>query len=497
MAVTILVPTALRQFAAGNPEVAVEAATVGEALERLTNEHAELRRHLFNDRGEVRNFVNVYVNDEDIRHAARLETPVKEGDTVTIVPSIAGGVGLEEDLQTADGAGASTAAELPSLSNEEIARYSRHLIMPEVGVEGQRKLKAARVLLIGTGGLGAPTGMYLAAAGVGTLGLVDFDVVEASNLQRQIIHGTKDVGRPKIESARDRLADINPHIRIETHETRLTSENALEMFRDFDIIVDGTDNFPTRYLVNDACVLTGKANVYGSIFRFEGQASVFWAARGACYRCLYPEPPPPGLVPSCAEGGVLGVLPGIVGAIQANEAIKLILGGGEPLINRLLLFDAWKMRFRELKLRKDPDCPVCGERATIKELIDYEEFCGLRPTPAAVAEEQPSQLEEITAAEFKRRLDRGDDLQVIDVREPNEYDIARIPGARLIPLGQVVGRASEIDPARETVVHCKGGVRSAKAIDALRRAGYAGKLLNLKGGITAWSDEVDPSVPKY
>jgi MoaD family protein len=489
MAVTILIPTALRQFVGGNGEATIEADTVGKALDQLTKEHAELRKHLYNERDELRNFVNVYVNDEDIRHVSRLETPLKEGDTVTIVPSIAGGATTEEEISRT----------LPTLSNEEIARYSRHLIMPEVGMEGQRRLKAASVLMIGTGGLGAPTGMYLAAAGVGRLGIVDFDVVDFSNLQRQIIHGTRDVGRPKIESARERLNDINPHIEIETHETRLTSENALSLFRQYDIVVDGTDNFPTRYLVNDACVLTGKPNVYGSIFRFEGQASVFWAERGACYRCLYPEPPPPGLVPSCAEGGVLGVLPGIIGAIQANETIKLILGDGEPLINRLLLFDAWKLRFREMKLRKDPQCPVCGENATIKELIDYEEFCGLRPQPVtSVAEPaQTQELEEISATEFKRRLDRGDDLQIIDVREPAEYEIARIPGACLIPLGQVTNRINEIDQQRETVMHCKGGVRSAKAIEALRRAGYAGKLLNLKGGITAWSDEVDQSVPKY
>jgi adenylyltransferase/sulfurtransferase len=374
--------------------------------------------------------------------------------------------------------------------------------MPEVGMEGQRKLKAARVLMIGTGGLGAPLGMYLAAAGVGHLGIVDFDVVDESNLQRQIIHGTRDVGRPKIASARDRLQDINPLIKIETYETRLTSQNALELFRDYDIIVDGTDNFPTRYLVNDACVLTGKPNVYGSIFRFEGQASVFWAAAengsGACYRCLYSEPPPPGLVPSCAEGGVLGVLPGIIGSIQANETIKLILGGGESLVNRLLLFDAWRMRFRELKLRKNPDCPICGEHATIKELIDYEEFCGLRPQPAeAVASQNGQKLEEITASELGKRLERGDDLQLIDVREPHEYEIAKIPGTRLIPLGQVTNRIGEIDPSRETIVHCKGGARSAKAIEALKQAGFPGKLVNLKGGITAWSDEVDPRVPKY
>src|SRR5438270_5695258 len=474
MAVTVFIPTALRQFAGDREEVAVEARTVGEALDKLTGEHAELRRHLYGEQGALRNFVNVYVNDQDIRAAQRLETPLKEGDTISIVPAIAGGAATEEKVNERS---AVKAASLPSLSNEEIARYSRHLIMPEVGVEGQRRLKAARVLMIGTGGLGAPTGMYLAAAGVGTLGVVDFDVVDASNLQRQIVHGTKDVGRPKIESARDRLNDINPNVKIEAYETRLTSENALELFRDYDMVVDGTDNFPTRYLVNDACVLAGKPNVYGSIFRFEGQASVFWAAKGACYRCLYPEPPPVGLVPSCAEGGVLGVLPGIVGAIQANEAIKLILGGGEPLINRLLLFDAWKLRFRELKLRKDPACPVCGENPTIKELIDYEEFCGLRPAQAATTNqtEETRQMEEITASELKQRLDRGEDLQIIDVREPNEYDIAGIPGSKLIPLGQVVNRQDEIDHERETVVHCQGGVRSATAIEAQTRAGLKGR----------------------
>jgi adenylyltransferase/sulfurtransferase len=489
MPVTITIPTALRQYAGGMSELEVEATTVSEALERLTYTHAELRKHLYNDQNALRNFVNVYVNDEDIRHAGGGETPVKDGDTIMIVPSIAGGATTEEEL----------AADVTTLSNEEIARYSRHLIMPEVGMEGQRRLKAASVLMIGTGGLGAPLGMYLAAAGVGRLGIVDFDVVDESNLQRQIIHGTRDVGRPKIASARDRLNDINPHVHIETYETRLSSENALGLFRDYDIIVDGTDNFPTRYLVNDACVLTGKPNVYGSIFRFEGQASVFWAERGACYRCLYPEPPPPGLVPSCAEGGVLGVLPGIVGAIQANETIKLILGGdSRPLINRLLLFDAWQMRFRELKLRKDPQCPICGEHPTITALIDYEEFCGLKPPSAEEtnrAEEQ--KMEEITATELKARLDRGDDIQIIDVREPNEYDIARIPNATLIPLGQVANRMGEIDQTRETVMHCKMGGRSAKAIEALTRAGYTGRLVNLKGGITAWSNEVDPSVPKY
>jgi sulfur-carrier protein adenylyltransferase/sulfurtransferase len=492
MSITIAIPTALRQFAGGLSEVKVEAATAGEALNLLTASHAELRRHLFNDQNALRNFVNVYLNDEDIRHQNGPDTPVKDGDTILIVPSIAGGVATEP---LAVASGYAPANELsPMLSNEEIARYSRHVIIPEVGMTGQRKLKAASVLMIGTGGLGAPLGMYLAAAGVGRLGLVDFDVVDVSNLQRQIIHGTRDVGRPKIASARDRLEDINPHVEIETHETRLTSANALQLFGNYDVIVDGTDNFPTRYLVNDACVLTGKPNVYGSIFRFEGQASVFWAERGACYRCLYSEPPPPGLVPSCAEGGVLGVLPGIIGAIQATEALKIILGAPDIMVNRLLLFDAWRMRFRELKLRKNPDCPLCGDNPTIKELIDYEEFCGITPQ---LPTETENKMEEITATELKQRLDHGDDIQLIDVREPHEYEIALIPGSRLIPLGQVLDRVSEIDAGRETVVHCKMGGRSAKAIETLQRAGFTGQLTNLKGGITAWSDEVDPSVPKY
>ncbi len=483
MGIKVIIPTPLRQFADGKSEIEVEAKTAGEALEKLTAEHIELRRHLYKD-DELRSFVNVYVGEEDIRDLDGVDTEVKDGGEVLIVPSIAGG-NIAAEAKAKSG--------LPELSKEEIARYSRHLILPEVGLEGQRKLKTARVLMIGAGGLGSPLGLYLAAAGVGTIGIVDMDVVDESNLQRQIIHGTKDVGRAKIASAKDRLEDINPNTKIEAFETRLTSENALELFKDFDVIVDGTDNFPTRYLVNDASVLTGKPNVYGSIFRFEGQASVFWAEKGACYRCLYPEPPPPGLVPSCAEGGVLGVLPGIVGSIQANETIKVILGAEGILLNRLLLFDAWQMTFRQVKLRKNPDCPVCGENPTITELIDYEEFCGL---PNAV-EEQAETLEEITATELKKRLDSGEDLQLIDVREPHEYEIAKIPNTKLIPLGEVIKRKSEIDENRTTIVNCKGGVRSAKAIRALQEIGFNGKLINLKGGIGAWSDEVDASVPKY
>jgi sulfur-carrier protein adenylyltransferase/sulfurtransferase len=379
-----------------------------------------------------------------------------------------------------------------ALSNEEILRYSRHLIMPEVGMQGQQKLKAARVLCIGTGGLGSPLALYLAAAGVGTLGLVDFDVVDYTNLQRQIIHSTPDVGRPKLDSAEEKLRALNPYVDIRKFETRLTSANALEIFREFDVIADGTDNFPTRYLVNDACVLTGKPNVYGSIFRFEGQASVFATKDGPCYRCLYPEPPPPGLVPSCAEGGVLGILPGLVGIIQATEAIKLILGAGEPLIGRLLMVDALAMSFRTLKLRKNPECPACGAHPTIKKLIDYEQFCGI---PAAAHQEPAVNANDITPEELKRRLDAGEDLFVLDVREPNEYQIANL-GGYLIPLGDLPKRVNELDSSREIVAHCKMGGRSAKAVDFLRQAGFK-KVRNLTGGITAWSEKVDPKVPKY
>ncbi|MGC2420236.1 MAG: molybdopterin-synthase adenylyltransferase MoeB [Candidatus Acidiferrales bacterium] len=379
-----------------------------------------------------------------------------------------------------------------ALSKEEVLRYSRHLIMPEVGMEGQLKLKQAKVLCIGTGGLGAPLGLYLAAAGVGRMGLVDFDSVDFTNLQRQVLFDTNDVGRPKIEAAAERLRDLNPDIRIDTFETRLTSENALDILKDYDIIVDGTDNFPTRYLVNDACVLLGKPNVYGSIFRFEGQIAVFGYPGGPCYRCLYPEPPPPGLVPSCAEGGVLGVLPGIVGTIQAAETLKLILGKGEPLVGRLLLFDALAMRFRELKLRKNPECPVCGEHPTVTRLIDYAEFCGVRGEEVSTT---VSNVPEITPRELKTRLDRGDDIFILDVREPHEYQICNL-GGRLIPLGELSRRAAELDSSREIVAHCRSGKRSAEAVEFLRHAGFR-KIWNLKGGILAWADEVDPSVPKY
>jgi adenylyltransferase/sulfurtransferase len=381
--------------------------------------------------------------------------------------------------------------QVSTLSNEEVLRYSRHLIMPEVGMEGQEKLKSARVLCIGTGGLGSPLALYLAAAGVGTLGLVDFDVVDFSNLQRQVIHFTSDVGRSKLQSAKEKIAAINPFVSVKAFETRLTSENALKIFADFDIIVDGTDNFPTRFLVNDACVFTGKPNVYGSIFRFEGQASVFAAKDGPCYRCLYPEPPPPGLVPSCAEGGVLGILPGLVGLIQATEAIKLILGKGEPLIGRLLLVDALGMRFRELKLRKNPDCVVCGKNPTVTRLIDYEEFCGVRGQEKSVS----ANTFEISVEELKRRLDAKEEVFILDVREPHEYQICNLNG-HLIPLNDLPKRMNELDPDREVVVHCKMGGRSAKAVEFLHKSGFT-KAKNLTGGILAWSDKIDPKVPKY
>ena len=379
-----------------------------------------------------------------------------------------------------------------TLSNEEVLRYSRHLILPDVGIEGQRKLKAGRILLIGAGGLGSPLALYLAAAGVGTLGLVDFDVVDVSNLQRQVLHGTKDIGRPKLESARERIRDVNPHVHVELYETRLTSANALDIIRDYDVVIDGTDNFATRYLTNDACVLLGKPNVYGSIFRFEGQASVFALEEGPCYRCLFPEPPPPGLVPSCAEGGVLGVLPGLVGTIQATEGIKLILGVGEPLVGRLLLVDALTMQFRTVKLRKDPNCPACGTHE-IRELIDYDQFCGVTPESHVA---NPNEIPEITPSQLAERLRRGDDIDLIDVREPYELDIASIPNVQLIPLGTLAEALPTLDASRETVVICRTGARSGRAVRQLQAAGFR-KVYNLVGGIHRWADEVDPSLPKY
>lgn len=474
MASKVLIPAALRSYTGRLDSIEIEGRTVGELLAQLTVRFPELRKHLYTEEGRLRSFVNIYVGDQDVRYLQREATPVPSGEVVSIIPAVAGGAvaGVE-------------------LSRDEIRRYSRHLIMPEVGMEGQKKLKAARVLCIGAGGLGSPMALYLAAAGVGRLGLVDFDVVDYSNLHRQIIHSTKDVGRPKLESARDRLKALNPDIHVETHEVRLTSANALELFSQYDIVADGTDNFPTRYLVNDACVLSGKPNVYGSIFRFEGQASVFALPDGPCYRCLYPEPPPPGLVPSCAEGGVLGILPGIIGVIQATEAVKLILGQGRSLAGRLLLFDALEMKFRELKLRKDADCPICGTHRTIHQLIDYEQFCGLAEPPADQAA-----IPVISVEELKAKMDRSEDFYLLDVREPNEYDICKISGSHLIPLGQLQSRVHELSTAGDIVVHCKSGMRSAKAVQFLRESGFR-RVRNLQGGILAWAERIDPSTPRY
>jgi adenylyltransferase/sulfurtransferase len=469
----ILIPTALRQFTEQSDSVEVTGVTVGEALSELTTRYPNIKKNLFNDQGKLRSFVNVYVNDEDIRYLDKNDTKLEGGETISIVPSIAGG---------------STALVAEAaLTNEEIARYSRHLILPEVGMAGQLKLKQAKVAMVGAGGLGAPLGLYLAAAGIGRVGIVDFDVVDASNLQRQVIHGTRDIGRKKLDSAADRMRDINPHIQIDKFDTGLSSENALEILRDYDLVVDGTDNFPTRYLVNDACVLLKKPNVYGSIFRFEGQATVFAYEDGPCYRCLYPEPPPPGLVPSCAEGGVLGILPGIIGVVQATEAVKIILGIGETLKGRLLLYDALGMRFRELKLRRDKECPVCGDHPTVKELIDYQEFCGVKPV---------SVTDPIDVVEVKRKQDGGEKFLLLDVREPHEYQIAKIPGSTLIPLGQLPARLGELDKNAEIVAHCKMGGRSQQAVDLMKANGFT-NVRNMTGGITAWSDKVDPSVAKY
>jgi adenylyltransferase/sulfurtransferase len=485
----VSIPTPLRQFTGKLDSVSVAGATVGEVLNGLTTQYPDLRKQIFNDEGKLRSFVNVYLNDEDIRYLAKNETPAADGDTVSLVPSIAGGSTLTTPVEHG--------AETPALTKEEILRYSRHLIVPEVGIEGQRKLKAANVLLVGAGGLGAPLGLYLTAAGVGHIGIVDFDVVDVTNLQRQVIHFTRDVGRKKLDSAAEKMQAINPELRVTKHETALTSENALDILKDYDLVVDGTDNFPTRYLVNDACVLLGKPNVYGSIFRFEGQSTIFAYPGGPCYRCLYPEPPPPGLVPSCAEGGVLGILPGTIGLIQATETVKLILGIGEPLVGRLLLYDALAMRFRELKLRRNPECPVCGEHRTITKLIDYHQFCGV-PAPGSAAPHGETKVNEgeISVIELKEKLDRGDNFVLIDVREPHEYKICSIPGSKLIPLGEFPRHVAELDPAADIVIHCKSGGRSARACGVLRQAGFQ-HVRNVVGGILAWSDQVDPSVPKY
>ncbi len=495
--VQIRIPTPLRSFTGGASQIIVEGATVGDGIQRLVEQHPGLERHLFTPEGKLRNFVTLYLNEEDVRYLSRDATPVKDGDTVSIVPAIAGGSSESSPRGTADIGGSPSRSEPRAtgvtLTSDELRRYSRHLLLPEVGVAGQKTLRASKVLVVGAGGLGAPTTLYLAAAGIGEIGLIDFDKVELSNLQRQVLYTTADVGRPKLDAARERLTALNPGVRVVPYEERLTSHNALEILGRYDVVVDGTDNFPTRYLVNDACVLLHKPNIYGSIYRFEGQSSVFDASQGPCYRCLYPEPPPPGLVPSCAEGGVLGVLPGLIGVIQAIETIKALLHLGEPLIGRLLLFDALSMRFRELALRKNPECVICGTHPTQTELIDYAAFCGVSEPGAA---ELPSGLPEISPEELKMRLDQGEAPFLLDVREPEEWEIAHLPGATLIPRQQLPDRLTELTRAREVVVYCKSGNRSGQATRLLLQLGF-NNVRNLTGGIDAWARRIDPSVPRY
>ncbi len=473
MKVTVRIPAPLRRFTDNHAAVIVSADTVKEALKEVDSKYQDLASHLYGDEGRLRNFVNVYVRGVDIRYMEGMETRLEENDEVMIIPSIAGG---KENNSV--------------FERDDYIRYSRHFSLPEIGLEGQHKLKDASVLIIGVGGLGSPVSIYLAAAGVGHLGLVDFDIVDLSNLHRQILFSSQDVNQPKLKIAKERLESISPKTNVTTYEEPLTSNNAMKIFENYDIVVDGTDNFPTRYLVNDVCVFQGKPNIYGSIFRFDGQISIFYAKEGPCYRCLYSEPPPPGLVPSCAEGGVLGVLPGIVGSLQATEAIKWITGAGKSLVGRLLLFDALSMAFREVKLQKDPDCLVCGAHPTITEPIDYEGFCGVSSTQETIA------VPEIYVQEVKQKLDRKEDFLILDVREPWEREIAQINGALFIPMNSVLSRLKELDPSKEIVIHCRTGQRSASVTQSLIKEGYS-NVKNMVGGINAWTTEVDPNLNLY
>ena len=477
MAISILIPTPLRRYVGGAKSVAVEAQTAAGAMAALAERSPELRKQLFDDTGKLRNFVNLYLGDQNARDLAPSLAAValKDGDVLTIVPAIAGG------------------APETTLSREEILRYSRHLIMPEVTLAGQKRLKSASVLCIGAGGLGSPLTLYLAAAGVGKIGVVDFDTVDLTNIQRQILYSTADVGRPKLEAAKERLTQLNPEIEIVTHSLHLASWNVMDLFKDYDVIADGTDNFPTRYLVNDACVLAGKPNVYASIFRFEGQISVFDAKRGPCYRCLFPEPPPPGLVPSCAEGGVLGVLPGIVGSLQALEVLKIILGVGDSLIGRLVMFDALAFEFRELAVRKDAKCAVCGASPTVTAPIDYEAFCQVR---GAEPDVDGRSIASITVEDFQGRRQHGEAFNLLDVREQHEFEIAQIPGSTLFPLSELPSRLHELDSTQTYTLHCHKSGRSVQAYQLMRKAGF-GRLQILAGGIDAWAERVDRSMPRY
>lgn len=485
MAVKVLIPTTLRLFTNHCSEVQLEGNTVGEIITALSDEYPETKKALFDENGKLRSFINIFLNEDNIRSLQGYETPVQEGDEIMLIPAIAGGALTDSVLGEKKG---------EKLTNDEIQRYSRHLLLKEVGVKGQKRLKAAKVLIVGLGGLGAPLAQYLAAAGVGTIGLIDFDEVEESNLQRQVIHGTRDIGRPKVASAKDSIRQINPLVKVETYNYPLTADNAVDIIKEYDVVADASDNYKTRYLVNDACVLLEKPDVFGAMYQFEGQITVYYGKEGPCYRCMYPAPPPPGLVPSCATGGVVGVLPGVIGTLQANEVIKLIVGGGNPLIGRLVTFDAWNMKWRELKICKDPDCPVCGKNPTITELeeYDYEDFCGIKQQ-----EEENEAVEGIEAKELKRRLDEGERITLIDVREPHERAIVKFLDAKAIPIGQLARRQNELDPDIDTVFVCKEGKRSILAVNTLREAGYKGKMYNLKDGTNAWARDVDPSFPKY
>ena len=503
---SIRIPTPLRAYTQGQASIEAPGDTVGEALANLVEQHPDLRRHLFND-DELRSFVNIFIDDEDIRFLQGLDTEIAADERLRIIPSIAGGQNAPPLHE-----------RLADLNKQEVKRYSRHVIMPEVGMEGQRRLKASSVLLIGAGGLGSPLALYLAAAGIGRIGLVDYDVVDLTNLQRQVIHGLSTVGQSKLDSAAARMLDLNPDIEIVKYRQPLASENALAIFAEnWDVVIDGTDNFPTRYLVNDACVKLGLPNVYGSIFRFEGQLSVFHAEAGPCYRCLFPQPPPPGLVPSCAEGGVLGILPGTIGTMQATEAIKLLLGIGEPMIGRMLLYDALEMSFQTIKVRKDPHCPVCGIDQAAIELIDYEQFCGMPAHDhsefSAADEAAELDIQTVTVHDLRQALENDDDVVVIDVRDPHEWDISAIEGALRIPKPQIQLAKNGIQAGRklweETVLkdipkdkklylHCRSGKRSADSIAFLSEIGYdLDRMYNVEGGILAWADEIDPNMPKY
>lgn len=484
MSATVLIPTTLRSFTERTSEIELDGGTVEELVRSLVERFPDIKKALFEADGTPRAFVNFFVDGVNASSLDGFKTAVKDGAEVMLIPAIAGGA--VEDSVVPD-------ERKEKLTNDEITRYSRHLLLKEVGVSGQKKLKAAKVLIVGLGGLGTPLAQYLAAAGVGTIGMVDFDEVEVSNLQRQVIHGTRDLGRPKVASAKDSVRAINPLVKVETYNVRLTAENAKELIEQYDVVADASDNYKTRYLVNDACVLLGKPDVFGAMYQFEGQASVYYAKEGPCYRCLYQAPPPAGLVPSCAEGGVVGVLPGIIGTIQANEIIKLIVGGGRPLVGRLLTLDAWRMRFRELKIEKNPQCPICGAQPTITELeeFDYEEFCGLKQKD----DEEP--VEAIEAKVLKQRMDNGDTLTIVDVREPHERAIVKFPGAIVIPIGQLARRQNELNPDADTIFICKEGKRSILAINTLREAGYKGRMYNLKDGINTWAAQIDKSMPQY